>query len=123
MAQEEGKSLKRNTDLKHPNLKSLKKRVLLSKKLTSATPNLPTIAGSALLLIRIRPPSHQLTSLCEVTEVVVAEAAQLEFPKLIIKSKKITALKTQLRAHRKQSLSSQLILNPNPTLKITHPKM
>ncbi len=122
MAKEEGKPLKRNTDLKHPNPKSLKKRVLLSKKLTSATPKMPTIAGYALLLIRIRPPSHQLTSPCEVTEVEVSEAAQLEFPKLIIKSKKITALKTQLRAHRKLSLSSQLILNPNPTLKITHPK-
>lgn len=122
MAQEEGKSLKRNTDLKYPNPKSLKKRVLLSKKLTSATPNLPIIAGYALLLIRIRPPSHQPTSLCEVTEVVVAEAAQLEFPKLIIKSKKITALKTQSRALRKLSLSSQFILNPSPPLKITHPK-
>ena len=75
----------------------MKKRVLLSKKLTSATPNLPTIAGYALLLIRIRPPSHQPTSLCEVTEVVVAEAAQLEFPKLIIKSKKITAKNAKTR--------------------------
>jgi hypothetical protein len=76
VAQEEGKSLKRNTGLKYPNPKSLKKRVLLSKKLMQATPTLPTIAGYAQLLIRINPPSQQPTSPCVATEVVVAEAAR-----------------------------------------------